>query len=174
MRVPLQSLTPGVKNTQEADLGPEVLGIGCYFQQRLRARLEKEPEQNLLVLPDQWDQRMRDAEDQMVVVHGQQFALPRRQPLLTGVGLAFWTVAIPAGVVGDGLVSAARTLIAVAAERCRPAAQDGIEHLQLGPRQALTMVAGDSGIGSADGVGDLKQRPSHGCCSPPAQQAFAV
>src|SRR5215813_348638 len=92
VRVPLQGLPPSVKNTQEADLGPEVLGIGCYFEQRLRAGLEKEPEQNLLVLPDQWDQRMRDAEDQVVVVHGQQFALPRCQPLLTGVGLAFWTV----------------------------------------------------------------------------------
>src|SRR6516225_9697647 len=99
---------------------------------------------------------MGDTEDQVVVVDGQQFALPRRQPLITGIGLAFWTVAIAAGVVGDRLVSAARTLIAMAAERCRPATQDGIEHLQLGPRQALTMMAGDSGIGSADNVGDLK------------------
>jgi tetratricopeptide (TPR) repeat protein len=51
-----------------------VLGIGCDFEQRLRARLEEEPEENPLVLPDQWYQRMRHAEKQMVVVHGQQFA----------------------------------------------------------------------------------------------------
>jgi hypothetical protein len=51
----VQSLPPGVKNTQEADLGTEVLGIGCYCQQRFRARLEEEPEQDFLVLPDQRD-----------------------------------------------------------------------------------------------------------------------
>jgi hypothetical protein len=55
-----------------------MLGTGGDFEQRFGARLEQEPEENLLVLPDQRDQRMRHAENQMIVVHGQQFALPRR------------------------------------------------------------------------------------------------
>jgi hypothetical protein len=38
--VPLQSLSPGVQDAQEADLGSEMLGVGCYFEQRLRAGLE--------------------------------------------------------------------------------------------------------------------------------------
>jgi hypothetical protein len=41
---------------------------------------------------------MRHAENQMVVVHGQQFALPRRQPLVPSAGLAFGAVTISAGV----------------------------------------------------------------------------
>jgi hypothetical protein len=74
--MPLQRLSPGVQNAQEADLGSEMLGIGGYLEQRLRAGLEEEPEQDPLVLPHQWDQRMRHAENQMVVVHGQQLPLP--------------------------------------------------------------------------------------------------
>jgi hypothetical protein len=31
MWMPLQGLSPGMENAQEADLGSEVLGIGCYF-----------------------------------------------------------------------------------------------------------------------------------------------
>src|SRR5262245_34354813 len=115
---------------------------------------------------------MRDAEDQMVVVHRQQFSLPRRQPLVTRTGLAFWTVAISAGVVRDGLVSTARTLIAMAAERCRPASQDGIEYLLLWPDQRLPMTAGYAGVGFADDIGELKPRSCHGCGSPVAQAAF--
>jgi hypothetical protein len=75
--MPLQGLSPGVQNAQEADLGSEMPGIGRYLEQRFRAGLEQKPEQDLLVLPDQWNQRMRHAENQMVVVHGQQFPLPR-------------------------------------------------------------------------------------------------
>jgi hypothetical protein len=60
---------------------------------------------------------MRHAEDQMVIVNWQQFPLASLQPLVTGAGLAFRAVAIAAGVVRDGLISAVRTLIAMAAER---------------------------------------------------------
>jgi hypothetical protein len=67
-----------VQDAQKTDLGSEMLGVGGDFEQRLGAGLEQEPEENLLVLPDQRDQRMRHAENQMIVVHGQQFALPRR------------------------------------------------------------------------------------------------
>src|SRR5579871_5260895 len=107
----------------------------------------------------------------MVVVYGQQFALPRRQPLLTGVGLAFRAMTIATGVVGDSLVSAARTLIAMTAKRRGPAAQNGIQHLHLRPRQRLTMAAGDLGIGFADNIGNLNPWSRHGDCSPPAQGA---
>lgn len=75
--MPLQRLSPGVQNPQEADLGSEMLGIGRYLEQRFRAGLEQKPEEDLLVLPDQWNQCMRHAEDQMVVVDRQQFPLPR-------------------------------------------------------------------------------------------------
>ncbi len=78
VRVPLQSLAPGMQNAEEADLGAEVLGIGGDFQQGCGAGFEQELEENFLVLPDQRDQRMRHAEDQMIVARRQQFLLPGR------------------------------------------------------------------------------------------------
>jgi hypothetical protein len=115
-----------VQDAQEADLGSEMLGIGRHLEECFRTGLEEEPEEDLLVLPDQRSQGMRHAENQMVVVYGQQFPLPRRQPLLTGVGLAFRTVTISAGVVRDSLTSAACTLIAMTAKRRCPATWDGV------------------------------------------------
>src|SRR6202521_567734 len=63
VRMRLQGLTPGMENAQEADLSPEVLGIGSDFQQCLGAGLEQELEQDPLVLPHQRNQRVRHAED---------------------------------------------------------------------------------------------------------------
>ena len=131
----LQSLAPGMQNAEEADLGAEVPGIGRDFQQGCGAGFEQELEENLLVLPDQRDQRMRHAEDQVEVAHRQQFLLPGAQPLLAGVGLALRTVAVSAGVVRDGLMPAANALIAMSAECGRAAALDGAEHFELCPGQ---------------------------------------
>ena len=172
--MPLQGLSPGVQDTQEADLGSEMLGIDRDLEKRFRAGLEEEPEEDLFVLPDHRNQRMRHAENQMVVIHGQQFPLPRRQPLLTDVGLTFRTVTISAGVVGDGLISAVGALIPMAAERRRPAAQNSIEHLHLSPVQELTIATGGAGVGSADDIGNLKLWPSHGCGSRAAQSVLAT
>jgi hypothetical protein len=74
----LQGLAPSMQHTQEADLSTEVLWIGGDFQECCGAGLEQEFEQELLVLPDQWDQRMRNAEDQMIVANRQQFLLACR------------------------------------------------------------------------------------------------
>jgi len=76
--MPLQSLSPGVQNAQKADLGSKMVGIGGYLKQRLCTGLKQETEKDSLILPNQWDQRMRDAEDQMIVVHRQQLPLARR------------------------------------------------------------------------------------------------
>src|SRR6516164_391850 len=105
MWMPLQGLSPSMENTQEADVASEVLGVGGNFEQCLLACLEEEPEEDPLVLPHQRYQRVRHAEDQMVVVHGQQLSLPSPQPFVTGTGLAFRAVTIAAGIVGDSLVS---------------------------------------------------------------------
>ena len=67
-----------MQNTQEPDLGAEMLGIGGNLQHRLGAGLEQKLKQTLLVLPDQRDQGMGHTEDQMVVAHRQQLPLARR------------------------------------------------------------------------------------------------
>src|ERR1700693_2903149 len=124
-----------MENTQEADLRPEVPGVGGDFQQGCAAALEQELEQDPLVLPQQRNQRVRHAEDQVVVARRQQLPLPGGQPPVAGVGLALRAMAIAARVEKGGLMATAVTLIAMPAESGRTATFDGAEYFQLRPGQ---------------------------------------
>src|SRR5688500_9648232 len=105
-----------------------MLGVGSNLQQRGRTGFEKQLEENLLVLPDEWDQRVWDAEDQVVVIHRQQFLLASSQPLVPSVGLALRAMAIPAGVVRDGLITTAIALVTVSTQCRGPASFNRVEH----------------------------------------------
>ena len=93
----LQRLPPGMQDAQESDLCAEVFRIGGDFQQCRCAGVEQELEEHFLVLPDERNQRMGHAEDQVVIVGRQQLLLTSGQPLVTSVGLALWAMAIAAG-----------------------------------------------------------------------------
>ena len=67
-----------------------------------------------------------------------------------------------AGVVRDGLMAAAVTLVPVSAERGRAAALDGSEHFQLWPGEELTATIQESVASLADDVGHLPGWPFHG------------
>ena len=104
---------------------------------------------------------MRDAEDQMVVVHRQEFLLPGAQPSLACVGLAFRTMAVSTGVVGDGLMPAANALIAMAAECGCTAALDCPEHFELCPGQRTAVAFNELAPCPVDDVGHLPGWPCH-------------
>ena len=53
MRVLQKVLPPGMKNTEEANLRAEVLGVGGDFQQRVGTRAEQEIVQQFLVLQNE-------------------------------------------------------------------------------------------------------------------------
>jgi len=74
--MPLKSLSPSVENAEEANLGSEMGWIGGNFRQGSGAGLKQQAEQDLLVLPDQRDQRVRHAEDEMEIAHREQFLFP--------------------------------------------------------------------------------------------------
>ncbi len=50
MRMMLESLSPRMENTQEADVGPEVFGVGRYLQQCGGAGSEQEIVDHFLVV----------------------------------------------------------------------------------------------------------------------------
>src|SRR5260370_25190512 len=113
--------------------------MGGYFQQGCCTGLEQQGEEPPLVLPHQRRQRMRHAEDQVIVVHRQQFLLTFAKPLIASVGLALGTVPVAARIIGDGLMATAGALIAMSTKRGGAAACDGIEHLTLRPGQRHTL-----------------------------------
>jgi hypothetical protein len=157
----LQGLSPGMQNAEEADLSTEMLGIGSHLEQCGGAGFKQQGEENLLVLPDQGDQGVRDTEDEVIVADRQQFLLSGTQPLLPSVGLALWTVAIPTRVVGDGLIAATDTLITMAAQSRCPAADDGIEDLDLSPGQGLPIAFPEPASCQANHIGHLPEGPYH-------------
>ena len=157
----MQSLPPGMQDAQESDLRTEVLGIGRDLDQRCGAGFEQELEENSLVLPDEWNQRVGHAEDEVVIVNRQQLLLAGCQPLVTSVGLALRAMTIAARVVRDGLMAAPITLVPVSAERGRAAALDGSKHFQLWPRKELLTAIQESIAGLADDVSHLPGWPFH-------------
>ena len=93
----LQGLSPAMQDAEEADLGAEMLRICGHFHPGGSGGIEQKGEQDLFVLPHQWDKQVRHAEDEVKIVHRQQLLLALGEPLLASVGLAFRTMAIPAG-----------------------------------------------------------------------------
>src|SRR4051812_20768654 len=138
-----------------------MLGISGHLQQGRRRSLKQESKEDFLVLPHQRHQGMRNAEDQVIIAHRQQLALPSAEPLLAGVGLALRTVTIAAGAVRGGFVAATNTSIAMAAERCSSAALDGGEDFELHPAQRLAVAFDKSGSCPADNIGHLEGWPCH-------------
>src|ERR1019366_3815294 len=104
---------------------------------------------------------MRQSEDDVEVGYWQQFGGARGQPLGTGVALALGTVPVAAGVIGDGLMSAAQTLIAMASESSRAATDDSVHDLAMLPGQVRSLPFPEAVARCAEDVGHLKGGPSH-------------
>ena len=103
---------------------------------------------------------MRQGEYDVEVGDAEEFFLSCGEPALASLCLALWTVPVPAGVIRDGLMTALRTLIDVAAQRRRAAASDRPQHTQLLIVQPGVLF--DETITLlAEYVGHLHGRPVH-------------
>ena len=154
-------LSPGMKNRQEPQLCAEMLRIGSDVEQRGRTGFEQQGKELPLVLPHQWNQCVRHAEDQVVVAHGQQLLLSLGQPLIACAGLALGAVPVAAGVIRDDLMSAVGASIAMTAEGSSATAHDGIEHLALRPGQRSAVSLLEAVASDANYIGHLEGRPAH-------------
>jgi hypothetical protein len=153
MRMMVQVLAPGVEHGDEADLGAQILGIGGDPAQRLGRGPEQDGVNRFLVLERDLGHRRRQGEHDMEVRHRQQLGLPGRQPLGADLPLALRAVPVAAGVVGDPDQAAIRTLLGVAAERCRPAQLDGAHHPSL---DTAEMAGPSLAIGIAVAAEDIR------------------
>lgn len=122
---------PGVEHGCDAHPCAEVLGVGGNPDHRVCARPHQEIVDLPFVLVGDVRDRFGQREDQVEIPHGQQFGLARRQPSPGCPGLAFGTVAIATGIVGDVLMGAVFAPRDMAAERRRAAALDSAHDLQL-------------------------------------------
>ena len=117
MRVARQGLPPGVQHGQKADLRTQMLGVGDGGAQRLRHRPEQDVVNQGLVLKRDDRNLARNPEHDMVVGHVEQFRLTVLKPLGACEALALWTIAVPARVVSDTLMTAIAATLDVTAKR---------------------------------------------------------
>ena len=120
------------------------LGIGLVAAfKRVRGDLEEcrrggpkeEVVHHALVHERQPRQDLRHREDDMHVPDGQEFLLPRRDPVVAGRGEALGTMPIPAAVVGEGRLRALITAIAMPAQRRRAALDERPEDASMLARE---------------------------------------
>src|SRR5215470_14047821 len=105
----------------------------------------------------------------MIIGHGQQFGFPHRQPLLGRSALAFGTMPVAAGIIGDEGVGTVLTTRNVAAESRRAAALDGGHHLQLGKADMAGIGFAPESTVAAENIRDLQRWTGHE--TPPLMRA---
>ncbi len=161
MGMMLEFLTPGMEHAEEADFGAQMAGITGDFEQRFGTGAEQEIVDDLLVLQGQRGELPRKREDDMDVGDRQEFATPRLQPTVASGGLTLGTVPIPAGIVRDGTIPAAGTLIPMPAQGGGAAALDGRQHFEMLAGDPATTRFDESLSRHPDEIGHLQRRPTH-------------
>src|SRR5271165_1429948 len=161
MGMKLELLIPGVQDTEEADVGPEMSGIAGDFEKSFCTGSEQQIVDDFLVLQSQRRQLRRQRENDVDVGGGEKFAATCLEPAFTGARLTLGAMAIAAAVVGDGAISTVGALIDMAAEGGGATARDGQQDLDVGPADPLAVALDESGSGHADQVGHLQARPTH-------------
>ena len=129
----LKVLAPGMQYAKKSDLCSQMLRVTGKFEQCRGAGSEEQIVKQALILQSQSREFVRKSENDVEVRHRQQLCRPGSHPSGTCVPLASWAVPVPARVVRDGLMFAARALIKMAAQGRRATADDGIEHLAMLP-----------------------------------------
>src|SRR5882757_7894896 len=124
MRMTDQGLAPGVKDAQHTDLRTEMPRIGRDLAKGGGARLEEPGVQPRTIPIGQWQQRMRQHEDDVHIRHVEQVALAGVKPALPRLRLTLRTMPVPTRVIGDGLMAAGVAPIEMPSEGRGPAARD--------------------------------------------------
>jgi hypothetical protein len=84
----VQVLAPAVQHRDEADLGPQMFGIGGDHAQRLGRCLEQDGVDRRFVLEGDRGDVGRRREYRVEIETRQKLALPRCEPFLAGLSLA--------------------------------------------------------------------------------------
>jgi len=104
---------------------------------------------------------MRYREDHVEIGNWKQIFSSFSQPLLTGVGLALWAMAISAGVVRNGLMATSRASVQMAAEGLRATVANSSQHFQLRPRQMGLVPVNEVVARRPNDIGHLEGWPVH-------------
>lgn len=129
-----QILTPGVQYGQNANARTEMLRVRGDRHQRLRRRAEQNVVDGLLVLQGKRSDFIGKREDNVEVVDREDLRCAGFRPLPPCAALAFGTMPVPAGIVGDPLVGTPVAPLHMPPEGLGAAMRDVMEDAALGRR----------------------------------------
>ena len=154
MRMMGECLSPGVKHSEEPDLGTEMAGIGGERHDGVRRASHQQGVDGGLVLEGDLSRRRRQGEDNVKVRHRQKIGLACGEPVVTRGGLALRTMPVAAGVVGNADCAAVATSFDMSAQRGGPAKLDGTHDTTFAASEMAGMV---TVIGGAVKTEDVRQ-----------------
>src|SRR5215469_14285734 len=162
MRMEPELLTPGMQDTEEADLGAEESRIAGHFEKGFGTGAEQEIVEELLVLQHQWGQAVWECEDHVDVGGGEKFSSARSNPLFPSGGLTLRAIAISAAVIRNGgTIPATGALIDMTAQCGRTTPLNGQQHLDVLPTNPGAVSFDEGGSRGADEIGHLERWPAH-------------
>ena len=150
-----------MQDGSEADARPEMPRVGGDRDQGVGRGTEQQVVDHSLVLQRDVGNRRRQREHHMVVGHGQEVGLVRRQPRACRRPLALRAVPVAAGVVADGRVVAVRAARDMAAERRRAAGADRRHDLELAEAEMSAMARDEAVAMPVQDIRDLERRLHH-------------
>jgi hypothetical protein len=121
-----------VQHGSDAEARPEMLRIDGDRQHRLRCRLEQKIVDQRLVVEGNAGDLSWQCEDDVEVSDWQEIGLPLGKPGASSSTLAFRTVPVSAGIVGDPPLSAILTGLDMSAQGSGAAVLDRGHDLELG------------------------------------------
>jgi hypothetical protein len=124
-------LGPGVQNGGEPDLGAQTLGIEGDLLEGVRHAREKEAVHSGRIGEEERREFLGNGENDMEVLHREKIRLSGLNPAGFVKALTLGTMAIPAGVVGNLLVTTFVALPEMAAERGGATSGDGLDDPEL-------------------------------------------
>ena len=137
----VEVLAPGVKHSDHADLGAQLLRIGGGHPQSFGRGLEYDRIDRRLVLECDLGHLSRHGEDQVEVGNRQQLGLTLGQPLGASQPLALRTMAVTAGVIGLAHQAAFDAVFGVTAQGRGPARLNRRHDAALDTPKMAVMVA---------------------------------
>jgi hypothetical protein len=161
MGMQVEVLIPGVQDRSKADLGPQALIVPSQLQQSSRRGLKKQIVDEFRVAPGQHLEFMGRGDHQMEVMGGPNPLQALREPLGLLEALALGTVAVAAGVIGDGGVAATMAAnVHVSAQTGGAAAFDIAHSLMLPGAEAMVLAVAWAVV--AKDLGHIQGRSGHG------------
>ncbi len=117
-------LRPGVEHRKHANVAAHMARVAGQFDNGLRRGLHEQRVGDFLPAAQRLAQFIRHGDGDMKVRAGQKFALPRFEPSLRLIRMAFGTASVPAGMVGIDVLVATIATPEMPAERFGAAGQN--------------------------------------------------